>query len=150
MRIPSPPDFLMGPYKQVLLWHEWQGCLPVLSLLFFFCIRGFSFPPAISLQNFVTTTKCLLQTLNQMQPARRIDHTRDLTRLQGKGSLLKLLLHVTLAEVTQVAPLTGTAAVGLGDGQVAKGDFAALDALLVALDDLLSLVLATGDVGLDR
>lgn len=89
---------------------------------------------------------CLLQSLNQMQSTRRVHHTRDLAGLQREGRLLELLLHVTPAEVSQIPPLTGTAAVGLGDGQGAEGDLAAPDALLVALDDPLGLVLAAGDV----
>lgn len=81
-----------------------------------------------------------------MQAARRIHHARDLARLQGKCGLLELALHVAPAEVTQVTPLAGAAAVRLGDGQVAERDLAAPDALLVGLDDGVGLVLVASDV----
>lgn len=81
-----------------------------------------------------------------MQSTRRLDNSRDLAGLQRKGGLLKLLLHVAFAEISQVSLLVGAAAVGLGVSQVAEGDLAALDALLVALDDAPGLVLAAGDV----
>ena len=57
-----------------------------------------------------------------MQTARRVDDGADLSGLEGKGGLLKLLLHIALAKVAQVAALAGAAAVGLGLGQLAEGD----------------------------
>lgn len=86
--------------------------------------------------------------LNQMQAARGVHDARDAAGLQGEGGLLELLLHITLAEVAEVAALPGAAAVGLGDGKVLQGGLAALDALLVALDDLPCVVLGARDGGL--
>lgn len=83
-----------------------------------------------------------------MQPARRVHDARDAAGLQGKGGLLELLLHVALAKVAEVAALAGAAAVGLGDGELLQGGVAALDALLVALDDLLGVILGARDGGL--
>ena len=83
-----------------------------------------------------------------MQPARRVYYATNLAGLQRKGGLLELLLHVPPAEVPEIAALPGAAAVGFGDGKVAEGDAPALDALLVPLDDLPGVVLASGDVGL--
>lgn len=79
--------------------------------------------------------------LNQMQSTGRVHDARDAAGLQRKGSFLELLLHVPLAKVAQVAALPGTAAVGLGDGQLLQGGVAALDALLVVFDDSLGLAL---------
>lgn len=81
-----------------------------------------------------------------MQSAGRVHHTRDVARLECERGVLKLLLHVATAEITQIAPLTRAAAIGLGNCEVAEGDLAALDALLVSLDDLLCFVFAAGDV----
>jgi hypothetical protein len=83
-----------------------------------------------------------------MQPARRIHHTRNLTRLQRERRLLKLLLHVPAAEIAQVAVLARATAVRLGHGQLAELDLAALDARLVVLDDAARLVLGARDLGL--
>ena len=90
----------------------------------------------------------IYKPLNQVETARRVDDARDLARLQGEGGVLKLLLHVTPSKVSQVAPLTRAAAVGLGQGQLAQGDLALLDALLVGLDDGVGLALAACDLGL--
>lgn len=81
-----------------------------------------------------------------MQATGRVHNTRDITGLEGECGVLKFLLHVATAEITQVAPLTCAAAVGLGDCEVAQGDVAALDALLVGLDDLLCVFFAAGDI----
>lgn len=83
-----------------------------------------------------------------MQPARRINHAGNLTWPQRKSGLLKGGLHVALSKVTQVTALPGAAAVGFGDGQVAERGLAALDARLVALDDLAGFVFGAGDFGL--
>lgn len=80
-----------------------------------------------------------------MQPTRSIYYARDATRLQGKGSVLKLALHVALAKVPQIAALAGTATVRLGDGEVLQGRLAAVDALLVVLDNLLCVFLRARD-----
>lgn len=76
-----------------------------------------------------------------MQPARRIHHSRNTTRLQRKRRLLKLALHIALAKVSQVAALARAAAVRLGDRQVLQRRLAAGDALLVRLDDCLRVLL---------
>lgn len=81
-----------------------------------------------------------------MQATRRVHHTRDVTRLERERGVLELLLHVSTAEIPQVAPLTRAATVGLGDCEVAEGDLAALDALLVSLDNLLCFFFAAGDI----
>lgn len=86
--------------------------------------------------------------LNQVQPARGIDNPRDLARLEGKGGFLEGGLHVALSKIAKVAALPSTAAVGLGDGQVAQRGLAARDALLIALDDLPGVVFGAGDLGL--
>lgn len=88
----------------------------------------------------------LLQALDQVQATGRVYHTRDVAGLERKGGVLELLLHVAAAEIPQVTPLTCAAAVGLGNCEVAEGDLAALDALLVGLDDLLCVVFAAGDI----
>lgn len=67
--------------------------------------------------------------------------------MQTKGGILKLLLHVTLAKVAEVAALAGGGAVGLGEGELAEGD-AAVDFCLVGLDDGEGLVLCACDFGL--
>ena len=90
----------------------------------------------------------LLQALDQVQPTGRVHHTRDVTGLERERGVLKLLLHVATAEISQVAPLARAAAVGLGDCEVAERDLPALDALLVRLDDLLCVFLAAGDIRL--
>lgn len=86
--------------------------------------------------------------LDQVQSALRLDDAAHLSRLQRKGGLLKLLLHVSLAKVAQVASLAGTAAVALGQGEFAEVDIAALDAGLVGLDDLAGIVLGASDLAL--
>lgn len=83
---------------------------------------------------------------NQVQPTRRLDDAANLARVEAESSILELLLHVALAEVTQVAPLTGAAAVGLGQGELAKGGLTRLDLLLVGLDDVQGVLLAAGDL----
>lgn len=83
-----------------------------------------------------------------MQPTRRVHHPGYLARLQRKGRLLKRLLHVAVAKDSEVTTLPGTAAIGLGHGQLAQGDLAALDTLLVSLDDLAGVVFGAGDLGL--
>jgi hypothetical protein len=90
--------------------------------------------------------KYLLQALNQMQATGRVHYARDVTGLECKCGVLELLLHVAAAEIPQVTPLTSAAAIGLGNCEVAEGDLAALDALLVSLDDLLCFVFAASDV----
>lgn len=81
-----------------------------------------------------------------MQATGRVHHTRDVAGLERECGVLKLLLHVAPAEIPQVTPLTCAAAVGLSDCEVAEGDVAALDALLVGLDDLLCFFFAAGDI----
>ena len=81
-----------------------------------------------------------------MQTTGRVHYTRDVTGLERKCGVLKLLLHVATAEVSQITPLACAAAIGLGDCEVTKGDLAALDAVLVCLDDLLCVVFAASDV----
>lgn len=88
----------------------------------------------------------LLEALNQVQATGRVHHTRDVTRLECECGVLELLLHVAASEITQIAPLTCAAAIGLGNCEVAEGDLAALDALLMGLDDLLCFFFAAGDV----
>jgi hypothetical protein len=85
---------------------------------------------------FLPYKPALLQPLDKVQPARRVDDAADLAGLQRKGGVLKLLLHVAAAKVAEVAPLARAAAVRLGLGQVAQARPAAPDRLLVALDDL--------------
>ena len=41
--------------------------------------------------------------LNQMQSRCSLDHRRNLARLQGKGRVLELLLHVTVSEESPVS-----------------------------------------------
>lgn len=101
---------------------------------------------AMQLCSAVPRPPNLLQTLNQMQAARGVHDTRDLARLERKCGVLKLLLHVAAAEIPQITPLACAAAVGLGDCQVAEGNFAALDAILVSFDDLLCVVFAASDI----
>lgn len=86
--------------------------------------------------------------LNQMQPTCCIDNSRNFAWPQCKCSLLKGSLHVTLSKVSQVSVLASTAAVGLGGGQVAERDLAALDARLVALDDFAGFVFGSSDLSL--
>lgn len=88
----------------------------------------------------------LLQAFNQVQATGRVHHTRDVTGLERECGVLELLLHISTAEIPQVAPLTCAAAVGLGDREVAEGDLAALDALLVGLDNLLCFFFAASDI----
>lgn len=75
-----------------------------------------------------------------MQSASRLYHVAHLTGLQCKSSILKLLLHIAPAEVSQIAALSGRRAVGLRQRQLAQGD-AALDLLLMLLDDLQGVLL---------
>lgn len=86
--------------------------------------------------------------LNQMQTAGRLDDAAHLAGLQAEGGVLKLLLHVALAKVAQIAALAGRGAVGLGQGELAQGDGARLDLLLVAAEDLEGLILGARDFGL--
>lgn len=81
-----------------------------------------------------------------MQATGCVHYTRDVTRLERESGVLELLLHVATAEIPEVAPLTCAAAIGLGNCEVAEGDLAALDALLVSLDDLLCFFFAASDV----
>lgn len=83
-----------------------------------------------------------------MQAALSLDYAAHLSRLERKGGVLKLLLHVALAKVSQVAPLARAAAVALGQGELAEADVAALDAGLVGLDDVAGVVLGAGDFAL--
>lgn len=83
-----------------------------------------------------------------MQPARGVHDARDLPWLQGKRGILELLLHVSSPKVAQVASLAGTAAVRLSQSQLAQRYLAALDLLLVTLDDLPRVVFATGNLSL--
>lgn len=80
-----------------------------------------------------------------MQARRRLDHMADLARLQLEGGILKLLLHVSLAEESQVAHLPRATAVRLADGQVAERRRPAADARLVRQQDGHGLVLGTCD-----
>lgn len=88
--------------------------------------------------------------LNQMQPTCCIDNSRNVTWPQRKGSLLEGSLHITPSKVAQVSVLASTAAVGLGDGQGAKRGLAALNARLVALDNLASLFFGSSDFSLSK
>lgn len=83
-----------------------------------------------------------------MQAACRLHDAANLTRVQTKGSFFKLPLHVTLAEVAQVTPLTGTAAVGFGQSQLAERGRTGLNLGLVSLDDLERVLLGAGNLGL--
>lgn len=84
--------------------------------------------------------------LNDVQATGRLHDARHLAGLERKGGFLKGLLHVAFAKVAQVAPLTGTAAVGLGDGQLGQRLLLGLDDLLVVyLDDVSGLGLGAGD-----
>ena len=87
--------------------------------------------------------------LDEMQPAGGLHDAADLAGLEAERGVLELLLHVALAKVAEVAALAGAAAVGLGEGQLAEGDFAGLDLGLVGLDDLEGLVFGAGYLGLD-
>lgn len=86
--------------------------------------------------------------LNQMQSTRCVDNSRNFTWPQSKSGLLKGSLHITLSKISQVSALSGAAAVGLGDGQVAKRGLAALDTRLVALDNLAGFVFGSSDLSL--
>lgn len=100
------------------------------------------FPPSIA----KTPKYDMDLPLDDMQATGRFHNPRDLTGLQGKGGLLKGLLHVSFAKVTQIAALAGTTAVGLGNRQLGQGLFFGLDNLLVILlDDLSSFCLGAGD-----
>lgn len=83
-----------------------------------------------------------------MQPTGRLYNAAHLAGLETKCSVLKLLLHIPLAEVAKVAPLACRRAVGFGEGELAQGYGAGLDLGLVGLDDLESVVLGAGDFGL--
>lgn len=85
-----------------------------------------------------------------MQAARRVYYATNLIGLQGKGSLLKLLLHIPPSEIPEVAALPCAAAVGFGNCKIPKRDAPALDGLLVPLNDLPGIVLASSDIGLRR
>ena len=84
-----------------------------------------------------------------MQPTGGIHDAADLTGLERKRRVLKLLLHVAAPKVPQVAPLAGGRAVGLGQGQLAERDGPGLDALFELLEDLARLLFGAGDFGLD-
>lgn len=73
--------------------------------------------------------------LDQVQTTRRLDHAAHLAGLEVESGILKLLLHVALAKVSQVAALACGRAVGLGGGELAEGDVSRLDRGFVALDD---------------
>lgn len=91
----------------------------------------------------------LLQPLNQMQSARRLDHMTQLSRLQRKRRILELLLHVSAAKIAQITHFTGRAAVGLGDGEVSETGLAGADLLLVSEDDGHGFVFGALDLGLE-
>lgn len=84
-----------------------------------------------------------------MQPTCGVNYRRDLAGLECKSSILKLLLHITPSEITQVSPLASTAAVRFGKGELAKSDIVSLDAILVAFDDAQGLVLGARNLGLE-
>ena len=73
-----------------------------------------------------------------MQSTSRIHHPANLIHVQSKRRVLELLLHVPLAEISQVAMLPSADAVGFGESKVAKtnalGRIGGLDAALVILD----------------
>ncbi len=87
---------------------------------------------------------------DQMQATRSIHNTTDLAGLQGEGRLLEFLLHISSAEVAKIATLARTAAIRLGQGQLAQGDLAVLNPALVALDDVPRILLAASDFRLCR
>jgi hypothetical protein len=81
-----------------------------------------------------------------MEPRSRLHNTTDLTGLQRKSILFKLLLHLVLPKEAQIPPLTRTAAVRLGDGKVSQSGLTRFDLLFIALDDLQSFVLGPGNI----
>lgn len=85
---------------------------------------------------------------DQVQPARRVNHPRDLAGLERKGCVLKLLLHVSPPKVAKVATLPGAAAVGLGQSQLAQRDLSSVNPRLVVADNLLCFALGARDLGL--
>lgn len=86
--------------------------------------------------------------LNQVKAASCLHNSAHLARLEAKGSIFKLLLHVSLAKVSEVASLTGRRAVGFGESELTKCDTTRLDLLLVVLDDLKSLLLGARNLSL--
>jgi hypothetical protein len=93
-------------------------------------------------------TESMRLPFNKMQPTGRLDNATHLAGLERKCSLLKLLLHVSLAKVPKIPPLAGAAAVALGHGQLTQGSLAALDAGLVLLDNDHGVILAAGNLAL--
>ena len=87
--------------------------------------------------------------LDQVQTTSSLHNTAHLARLEAKGGILKLLLHVSLAKVAEVASLARRGAIRLGEGELAEGDAARLDLVLVGLDDLVGVLLGAGDFSLD-
>lgn len=83
-----------------------------------------------------------------MQAARRVHHRRNLPGLERKGGILKLLLHIALAEVAQVPLLAGAGAVRFDLGELAERRLAVLDFLFVLLDQGQCLVFCAGDLAL--
>lgn len=83
-----------------------------------------------------------------MKAASCLHNSAHLARLEAKGSIFKLLLHVSLAKVSEVTSLTGRRAVGFGESELTKCDTTRLDLLLVVLDDLKGLLLGARDLSL--
>jgi hypothetical protein len=86
--------------------------------------------------------------LNQVKAASCLHNSAHLARLETKGSIFELLLHVSLAKVSKVTSLTSRRAVGFTKSELTKCDTTRLDLLLVVLDDLKSLLLGARDLSL--
>ncbi len=86
--------------------------------------------------------------LNEMQTRSGDNHVTDLSGLERKAGLLKLLLHVALSEEAQIAHLVRAAAVRLGSGQLTERLLPALDDTLMAPNYLEGLVFRARDLRL--
>lgn len=83
-----------------------------------------------------------------MQTAGRLHNFTHLAWRKSKGSIFELLLHISLAKVSQISSLASRRAVRLGKSKLAKADATRLDLSLVLLEDLKSLLLGTSNLGL--
>lgn len=82
-----------------------------------------------------------------MIAAARLNDVTDLTWFQRERRFFKLLLHLAVAKVAEIATLAGAAAVRLARGQLAETGRARPDARLVTQDDGQRLLLGSRDVG---
>lgn len=86
--------------------------------------------------------------LNQVQPRRSLYDMAHLARLELESCILKLFLHISSSEISEIAHLPCAATVRLADGHIPQCSLTTSDALLMPEENAHCFILCSCDLGL--